>query len=85
MRSQAAEIAALKARLGPRIRIIHRILESKPDSAVEKNLHDQLAEHAINLGSNKISKIYNRWHYLPQMKAALSAYEKQLAALIAGR
>jgi len=38
--------------LGLRIRIIHRILESKPDSAVEKNLHAQIAEHAIDLGSN---------------------------------
>lgn len=32
---------------------------------------------------SKISRIYNRWKYFPQMKAALERYEEKLAALIA--
>jgi integrase len=45
---------------------------------------DRLLNH-VSGSQSKISKIYNRWHYLPQMKAALTAYETKLAALIAGR
>src|SRR5271155_1384762 len=41
-----------------RIRIIHRILESKPDSAVEENLPPQPPTQPINLGSYDISHIY---------------------------
>jgi len=32
---------------------------------------------------SRVSRIYNRWKYFPQMKAALEAYEKKLAALLA--
>jgi integrase len=45
---------------------------------------DRLLNH-VSGSQSKISKVYNRWHYLPQMKAALGAYERKLAALIAGR
>jgi integrase len=45
---------------------------------------DRLLNH-VSGSQSKISKVYNRWHYLPQMKAALNAYEKKLTALIAGR
>jgi hypothetical protein len=38
-------------RPGARIRIIHRILESKPDSVVEENLPAQPPTQPINLGS----------------------------------
>src|ERR1039457_2575415 len=38
-------------RPGVRIRSIHRILESKPDSAVEENLPSQPPTQPINLGS----------------------------------
>jgi hypothetical protein len=31
---------------------------------------------------SRISRIYNRWKYFPQMKVALEAYEKRLAALL---
>ena len=34
---------------------------------------------------SRISRIYNRWKHLPQMKAALEVYEQKLAALIAAR
>jgi integrase len=32
---------------------------------------------------SRVSRIYNRWKYFPQMKAALELYEQKLAALIA--
>lgn len=43
---------------------------------------DRLLNH-VSGSQSKVSKLYNRWHYLPQMKAALTAYEKKLAPLIA--
>jgi integrase len=42
---------------------------------------DRLLNH-VSGSQNKVSKLYNRWRYLPQMKTALSAYEKKLAELI---
>src|SRR5262249_15289428 len=42
---------------------------------------DRLLNHVTG-SQSKLSKIYNRWKYLPQMKAALSEYEKKLAHLI---
>ena len=42
---------------------------------------DRLLNH-VSGSQNKVSKLYNRWRYFPQMKAALSAYEKKLAQLI---
>jgi integrase len=44
---------------------------------------DRLLNH-VSGAQNKVSKLYHRWRYLPQMKAALCAHEKKLAALIAG-
>jgi integrase len=43
---------------------------------------DRLLNH-VSGSQSKISKLYNRWHYFPQMKAALTAYERKLADLIA--
>lgn len=45
---------------------------------------DRLLNHLTGTQS-KISKLYNRWHYLPQMLAALELYEKRLAALMAAQ
>jgi len=42
---------------------------------------DRLLNHLTGAQS-KIAKLYNRWQYVPQMRAALEAYEKKLAALI---
>jgi len=46
---------------------------------------DATAERILGHASAepRISRIYNRWKYFPQMKAALEAYEKKLAALLA--
>ena len=45
---------------------------------------DATAERILGhvTAESRISRIYNRWKHFPQMKAALEAYEKKLAALI---
>jgi integrase len=42
---------------------------------------DRLLNHVTG-SQSKLSKIYNRWRYLPQMKSSLREYEKKLAHLI---
>ena len=44
---------------------------------------ERLLGHATAL--SPIARVYNKWHYLPQMKAALTAYEAKLAALISAQ
>jgi len=41
---------------------------------------ERLLGHTTAL--SPIARIYNRWHYLPQMKAALERYEQKLAELL---
>jgi integrase len=41
---------------------------------------ERLLGHTTAL--SPIARIYNRWHYLPQMKAALEHYEQKLAELL---
>jgi integrase len=41
---------------------------------------ERLLGHTAAL--SPIARIYNRWHYLPQMKAALERYEQKLAELL---
>jgi integrase len=45
---------------------------------------DATAERVLGhiSSESRISRIYNRWKYFPQMKTALEAYEKRLAALL---
>ena len=45
---------------------------------------DRLLNHVTG-AQTKIAKLYNRWHYAPQMRAALEAHEAKLAALISAR
>lgn len=47
---------------------------------------DVIAERILGhvTAESRISRVYNRWRYFPQMKAALEVYEERLAALIAG-
>lgn len=42
---------------------------------------ERLLGHATALSS--IARVYNRWHYLPQMRTALERYEEKLAQLLA--
>ena len=42
---------------------------------------ERLLGHATAL--SPIARVYNRWHYLPQMRAALERYEEKLAQLLA--
>jgi integrase len=41
---------------------------------------ERLLGHTTAL--SPIARVYNRWHYLPQMKAALERYEERLAHLL---
>ena len=41
---------------------------------------ERLLGHTTAL--SRIARIYNRWHYLPQMKAALERYEEKLGELL---
>jgi integrase len=41
---------------------------------------ERLLGHTTAL--SPIARIYNRWHYLPEMRAALERYEKKLAQLL---
>jgi integrase len=43
---------------------------------------ERLLNHVTG-SQSRLSKIYNRWRYLPQLKAALIAHEKKLDALLA--
>jgi integrase len=42
---------------------------------------ERLLAHTTAL--SPIARVYNRWHYLPQMRAALERYEEKLAQLLA--
>jgi integrase len=42
---------------------------------------ERLLGHTTAL--SPIARVYNKWHYLPQMREALELYEKHLAALLA--
>jgi integrase len=42
---------------------------------------ERLLGHSTAL--SPIARVYNRWHYLPEMRAALERYEKKLALLLA--
>jgi len=41
---------------------------------------ERLLGHTTAL--SPIARIYNRWHYLPEMRAALERYEEKLAHLL---
>jgi integrase len=41
---------------------------------------ERLLGHTTAL--SPIARVYNRWHYLPEMRAALERYEKKLAQLL---
>lgn len=41
---------------------------------------ERLLGHTTALSA--IARVYNRWHYLPQMRAALERYEEKLALLL---
>jgi integrase len=41
---------------------------------------ERLLGHTTAL--SPIARVYNRWHYLPQMRAALERYEEKLAQLL---
>jgi integrase len=42
---------------------------------------ERLLGHTTAL--SPIARVYNKWHYLPQMREALELYEKRLGALLA--
>jgi integrase len=42
---------------------------------------ERLLGHTTAL--SPIARVYNRWHYLPEMRTALERYEKKLAELLA--
>jgi integrase len=44
---------------------------------------ERLLGHTTAL--SPIARVYNRWHYLPQMKAALERYEEKLSELLGRR
>ena len=52
------------------------------DAGLASEIAERLINHAAAVQTD-VEEIYDRWHYLPQMKAAVLAFEDHFNALLA--